>query len=137
MSADHSVVHGNVNLSADTPELAKYDSLYTGDCLGLLEGQGSSIITMPCSLGTPSYIPLNLNNGKHPFPGLSQSSEEEPAIVKASTNPCIGLQAAQPESNMKNHRARVSPCMGKRLCLACRQPNLSFGCWLPAGEGAE
>ena len=80
----------------------------------MLESQGSSIITVPCSRGTPPYFPLNVNSGKQAFPGLSESIEEVPAIVKASTNPCIGLRAAQPESNVSIHRAPSASLRGQR-----------------------
>ena len=80
----------------------------------MLESQGTSIITVPCSRGTPPYFPLNLNSGKQPFPSLSQSIEEVPDIVKASTNPCIGLRAAQPESNVSIHRAQSISLRGHK-----------------------
>ena len=88
----HSVVHGHITISADTSEGAKHDGPHTGDISGANESQDSSIHTKPCSLGTPYVPPLGLDSCKQPFLGLSQSIEEEPVIVKASTNPCIGLQ---------------------------------------------
>ena len=92
MMSGQSVVHGHITISADTSELAKHDRPHTDGLLGVLEGQGSSIYTMPCSLRTPYIPPLGLDSCKQPFLGLSQSIEEEPVIVKASTNLCIGLQ---------------------------------------------
>ena len=88
----HSVVHGHITISADTSEFAKHDGPHTGDLSGAIESQDSSIYTMPCSRGMPYVPPLGLDSCKQPLQGLSQSIEEEPVIVKASTNPCIGPQ---------------------------------------------
>ena len=92
MISGHPVIHGNLTISADTSELAKHDGPHTGDLLGAIESQDSSINAMPCSRGMPYVPPLGLDSCKQPLLGLSQSIKEEPVTVKASTNPCIGLQ---------------------------------------------